>query len=186
MADTFITVTEAASGKKLDCEGPLSIGGQSVLRERVQLTGDGVAEKAVVKNTDVAPGSYALAVRVTDINFAVRDFRSSASLAAGVAVDLDGTTIAVGKTGKLLGVDVSSSVACKWVVKTRDGAVELTVAVLFTGGLAGMPNAPFRVPDKSFATLAGAGVDENFRVTVTNQDAENSGDAYATIYWDEV
>jgi|SRR6185503_10520090 len=118
--------------------------------------------------------------------YPVRDVLSSDNLAAGSSVDLDGTTIAASKTGKLIGADFSSSVACKWVFKSRDGAIELEFGTRFTGGLSKDPNDYFRPPDKNFCKLVGNGVDENFRVTVTNLDPENPANVYATIWWDEV
>lgn len=119
--------------------------------------------------------------------YPVRDVLSSASLLAGSSVDLDGTTIAASKTGKLISAWLSSSVACKWVIKTRDGAIELSMGVAFTSGISGCcPSLLWEPPDKGFCLLAGNGVDENFRVTATNLDGDNAADVYATIYWDEV
>lgn len=116
-----------------------------------------------------------------------RDPLSSSALGAGSSDDLDGSTIAAMHTGKLCAVSVASSVACKWEIKTRDGGIELTMAVIFTGGLmGGCATAMWTPPDKHFCSLQGNGIDENFRVTVTNLDGDNAADAYATIFWDEV
>ena len=127
---------------------------------------------------------HGMVVRPLGVVGPVRDALSTASLAAGSSANLDGTTIASGKTGKLMAVTVASSAACKWVIKSRDGAIELTFAVLFTGGM--RLTESWGSPDKRFTVLLGNGVDENFRVTVTNLDKANAADAYATIFWDEV
>lgn len=159
MADGFLQVFPDSTGKRMDSE-IVSRGGVDYYRERDVL--------------------YFAA-------YPVRDCLSSANLAAGSSVNLDGTTIAATKTGKLLGVQMASSAACKWIVKTRDGAIELTMGTVFTSGIAGQkPSDSFRPPDKQFCTLLGNGVDENFRVTATNLDQENAADVYVTIWWDEI
>ena len=158
MADSSIGLPLDGPGKLLDAE-KVSRGGVDYYRERDTIL--------VAANP-------------------VRDPLMAAALAAGASVDLDASTIAVAKTGKLVEVFVASSVACKWIVKTRDGGIELTLGVLFTGGLTGDPNDSFQPPDKGFCTLLGNGVDENFRVTVTNLDARFAADVYATVFWDEV
>ena len=160
MADAFIGLpSPEGAGKKIDAETVIR-GGTTYYRER-----DAIFAAA----------------------YPVRDVLSSANLAAGSSVDLDGTGIAAGSTGKLIAVELASSAACKWAVKTRDGAIELTMGVKFTSGLAGgKPSDVFTPPDKGFCILVGAGVDENFRVTVTNLDQQNAADVYATIWWDEI
>lgn len=115
---------------------------------------------------------------------AVTDTLSSAALGAGSSVDLDGTAISVASTGKLLGVEVSSTVGCKWEIKTRDGAVLVVIAVFNTAHPT--LSRTITLPSSDFATLGYGNGDENFRVTVTNLDQNNSADVYATIYWDEV
>jgi hypothetical protein len=106
----------------------------------------------------------------------------------GASVDLDAGTIAAATIGKLLRVLVGSSVPCKWVIKTRDAAVEVVVGVLYTGGLADRPTDQRKPWSKEGITLAGAGVDENFRVTVTNLSGSplTPADVHTTIEWDEV
>ena len=159
MADSFIGLpSPEGTGKKDDAESFLR-GGVTIHRQR---------------HTVIAAASP------------VRDALSTASLAAGSSANLDGTIIAAAKTGKLIAVVMASSVACKWIVKTRSGAVELTMGVVFTGGLSGRPFDRFDPPDKNFCTLAGNGVDTNFRITATNLDGKLAADAYATIFWDEV
>ena len=185
MPDAYIQLPVDSVGKKVDVES-LVVGAETVHRERDQIAGKAATEIAEVKNTDPAATLHGIVTRPLNVVGPVRDVLTSAALAAGASVNLDGTTVAAGKTGKLMYVLVSSSVACKWVVKSRDGAVELNFAVMFTGGLVNKPSDEWAPIDKRFTTLLGNGVDENFRVTVTNLDAENAGDVYATLLWDEV
>lgn len=112
---------------------------------------------------------------------------ASASVAAGATEDLDGLTIPLNFTGKLVSVIVSASVAAKWVIVSRDGGVEVELGTLFTSGIhGGRPTEVFSPPSKRFCSLDGSGVDENFRVKVTNLDAKNTADCYATFFIDEV
>lgn len=108
------------------------------------------------------------------------------SLAAGTSSNLNSAFIANGKTGKLLKVTVSSSVACKWEIKSFDGAVETPVDILYTSGVQGKPTEFWDTPDPLFIELAGNGTSTCWRITVTNLDRSNAADAHATFYWDEV
>ena len=108
------------------------------------------------------------------------------NLAAGISVNMDGVNIPSGKTGKLYKVTLSSSVSCKWVLKTVDGAVETTVDTLYTSGLQGRPTYTWNTPQPDFVTQAGTGTTQRFRVTATNLDRSNAADAHVTFYWDEV
>lgn len=186
MADSFIQVPVDDAGKKVDTE-QLTVGANTVHRERVQVVGAADTEIARVVDTDPAAADFALVVRQAPAVSPQVDYVTSANLAAGASVDLDGTTIAAASTGKLLRVTVGSSVPCKWEVKTRDGAVEVVRAVLFTGGLVARPTDFWRPESKDGVTLAGNGIDENFRVTVTNlsESALMTGDVHSTIEWDE-
>ncbi len=184
MADAFIGLPVDGAGKKLDTE-ELTVGVNLVHRERNQLAGVDDDDIAVVTDTDAAGTDHGLAVRqVPPVSLHV-DFVTSSSLAPLASIDLDGATIAAATTGKLLRALVSSSVPCKWEIKTRDGGAEILVAVLFTSGVTVKANDRYVPSSKEGVTLAGAGVDENFRVTVTNLGAL-SADVYTTIEWDEV
>lgn len=179
MADGTIGINEPASGdidKRVDTE-QLTVGANTVERERVQIAGKNAGDITPVDpdeglKTNQAP------------TLAARTAGSSVALAVDASADIDGATIPSGVTGKLMGVTLASSGAAKWEIKTRDGGVEVTIDVVLTGGFY-MPTFPWRPPHKDFATLAGAGVDENFRITVTNLDTFAS-DFYATMFWDEV
>ncbi len=188
MADAFIGLPVDGIGKKLDTE-QLTIGMNTVQRERNQIAGALALEIAAVLATDPAGADFGLVVRQAPPVSPSVDYVTSSALAAGASTDLDATTISAASTGKLMRVDVGSSVPCKWEVKTRDGAVEVIKAVLYTSGLSGGNASRAYVPQsKDGVTLAGAGVDENFRVTVTNlgTQALEAADVHATIEWDEI
>lgn len=181
MADSTIGLPNDGPGKKLDTE-QLTVGAETVQRERDRLAGAGAAELADVK-TEALASHYGLVVRPINLTSPARSTLSSAELAIGASVDLDAATIPAATTGKLFVVDLASSAACKWDIKSRDGAVELTFTTVFTSEAS--PSARWQSPDKRFTTLLGNGVDENFRVTVTNL-GNAAADVYATVYWDEV
>ncbi len=188
MSDQSIGLPTDGVGKKLDTE-ELLVGAVTVQRERNQIAGALAAEIAAVLNTDPTGADYGLVIRQAPAVSPSVDYVTSAALAAGATADLDATTIAAATTGKLMSVDVSCSVPCKWVIKTRDGAVEVIQNVLYTSGLTGgRPSRSYVPSDKDGVTLAGAGVDENFRITVTNlgTQALEAADVHATIEWDEV
>lgn len=188
MADSSIGLPADGPGKKLDTES-LLVSAVLVQRERMQIAGASALEISRVLNTDPAGTDYGLVVRLAPPVSVMSDYVTSSALAAGASVDLDGTTIAGSSTGKLLQVTVGSSVPCKWEIKTRDGAVLVTQAVIFTSGITGgRPTIRWTPKSKEGITLAGAGVDENFRVTATNlgTKAIEAADVHATIEWDEV
>lgn len=183
MADNYIQLPADGSGKKLDSD-ELVVGANTVHRERDRIAGAGAAEIADVKASDPAGSLYGLVTRPIGVVAPVRSALSSSNLAAGASVNLDATTIASGKTGKLMGVYVASTVPCKWVIQTRDGASVVNVGVMVTSPMRLMES--WEPPDKRFDTLAYGNGDENFRVAVTSLDARNAGDVYATVYFDEV
>jgi hypothetical protein len=184
MANSYIQVPVDGSGKKVDTT-QLAVGANTVERERDQIAGTNADDLAEVTDTDPSSTDHGLTVRAVNVRNPIRDTRSSAALAAGSSVDLDGTTIASGKTGKLQAVILASTAGlCRFEIKTRNGAVEVSIGVAITSQLA--PTFIWAPPDKRYDTLAGAGVDENFRVTATNLDDSRAADVYATIYWDEV
>lgn len=183
MADSYIGLPTDGAGKKLDTE-QLTVGANTVQRQRDRLAGAAATEIAEVRNSDVSPTDHGLAIRPINVVSPTRDALSSADLAAGSSVNLDGTTIGSSKTGKLMGVTLSSSAPCKWTIQKRDGGVVLDIDVVFTSQLE--LTKQWTPPDKRFATQAGNGDDENFRVVAENLHAVSAADVYATLYWDEV
>jgi hypothetical protein len=181
MANSYITIGAFLLDTEL-----VNVDGTDVHRERNQVAGVGADDIAVVTDTDPVPGTdHGLVVKILDSINPVLDYKTSADLAASASVNLDGTTISAGTTGKLTKVLVSSSVPCRWEIIKRDGAAETTVGVVRTSGYGGKPDGVFELPDKHYCTLAYGDGDENFRITVTNKWIL-AADVDATIYWDEV
>lgn len=119
----------------------------------------------------------------------VLDTLNSTNLPAGSSVDLDATAVAPGTTGYLLAVNYSSSVACKFEIKTIvDGVPLLRVTRMTTGLNGGKAEGVWNSPSHDFVAVvysAGAG-DDGFRVTVTNLDQSFAADVYVEMFWDEV
>ena len=111
---------------------------------------------------------------------------TTAGLAAGSSTDLDGTQITSAKTGKLVGIIATASVAIKVELKTVLNATpSSTLAVFFIKAGDGQP---ILMPSREFYTVAHdvtAGLDA-FRVTITNLDTSVAADVYCTFLWDEV
>jgi hypothetical protein len=182
VVDSFIQLPPDDAGKKIDADS-LTVGSEGVYRERQRIAGIDAAELADVTNTDPATTEYGLITREINSVSPVVDALNSSALAAGSSANLDGTFISASATGKLVQVTVSSSVACKWIIKTLDGAAETTIAVLFTPAF---NTFVWRTAEKDYNTLAYSDGDETFRVTAINLDQDNAGDVYTTIEWDEV
>lgn len=182
MADSYIGLPADGAGKKLDADS-LTVSGQTVYRERDRISGAGADDLAVVTDTDAVGVDHGLVVRPIDVVNPICDYLSSADLAAGASVDLDGTAISASAIGKLQAVMVASTVPCKWRISARDGAAETNVGVIVTSPA--NLTYTWTPPDKRYNTLSG-GASANFRVSVTNLDNQNAANVYASIYWDEV
>lgn len=151
-------------------------------QEVIVLGGSGNGEHAFVLAADPAAGAFALPVRQAPPIDPKFERQTSIALAVGATATLDFATIPVATTGELMAVLVSSTALMKFEVQTRDGAVIISVATLFSS--AAEPSFEWQPKHKKTVTLAGAGVDENFRVVVTNLDNQPA-DAYVTAEWDE-
>jgi hypothetical protein len=188
MADSHILlpVDPVPGGTKIDAE-ELTVGVVTVKRERDQISGRGALEIADVRNADPGATDYGIIVRTSLARSPITDALTASALAAGASANLDGTAVGVGKSGKLHKVYVGSTAPCKWAILLRDGAVLISVGVLFTGGISSNdPTREWVPPDKSFDTIVYGNGDENFRVVATNLDGSHAADVYTTIYWDEV
>ena len=184
MADGLIQIAPDGAGKKLDTE-TLTVSGQTVHRERHQWTGVNDTDIAAVTDSDPSTTGHGGVVRPLNVVAPQYTHITSVALADGALVDLDSATIPAAKTGKLLTVEFSSSVPCRWEIKSRDGAVLLTFGVMFTSWL--RLSDRWTPPDKRMNVLLGNGIDENFRVTAKNNSGSGqAADVYATLYWDEV
>ena len=105
----------------------------------------------------------------------------ASALAAGASTDLNAADIATGKTGRLMAVDLSSSVPCRCDVQTVSGA-RVTRTVLYAR--AG-DSRLWRPPGPTFVELAG-GTGIHFGAAVTNLSPSLTADVRAVLYWDEV
>lgn len=103
------------------------------------------------------------------------------SIGPGGLTNLDCSDIPVGKTGKLLGADLGSSVPCRWDIQTVSGS-RTTRTTLYTQ--AG-ESKPWRPPygEKWFDLTGGSGV--HYGIGVTNLSPTQTADARATMYWDQ-
>lgn len=186
MSNGFIAVgAPASTDKRLDTE-ELSVGGQTVQRERVQIAGATDVALSTVGNSAPAASAYGLSVRPVPGSEAASpqsSHTSSASVAAGGTATLDSAQVTSAKVGQLLQVIVAASVAWKAALYVVDGGVQSALkAVWFSNG-------PFdgRFAARAFTVTgnASAGL-EGFRVIVTNLDTSEAADVYATFLWDEV
>lgn len=101
---------------------------------------------------------------------------TSASLAAGATVTLDGAQIASG-TGKLFEATVASSVAIKAQLGTWDGTTFTVKRTFFIPANTALVYIPTRYDAITMATGATA----KFRWSITNNDNANAADVYASI-----
>ena len=101
---------------------------------------------------------------------------TSASLAAGATVTLDGPQIASG-VGKLFEATVSSSVALKAQLGTWDGTTFTVKRTFFIPANTTFEYAPTRYDSITMAT----GTTAKFRWSITNNDNANAADVYASI-----
>ena len=101
---------------------------------------------------------------------------TSAALAAGATVTLDGVQIASG-TGKLFEASISSSVALKAQLGTWDGTTFVVKRTFFVVSNSTLVYVPTRYDAITMATGATA----KFRWSITNNDNANAADVYASI-----
>ena len=174
MPDSFIQVPVDAGGKKVDAE-QLTVGANTVQRQRIQPSGVAASDIARVTASDGVTGSLA-------VLSANRTHATSASVAAGGEVDLDASQIGSGLTGKLIQIIVCSSIPFRAQLKTVTNAVESGALVTWFER-----NVDTTFAHKKFITVAqnaGAGID-TFRVAITNLDTSEAADVYATFFYDE-
>lgn len=104
------------------------------------------------------------------------------NLGAGANQDLNATAIPLGKTGRLLGADIGSSVPMRADIQVVDGA-RVTRTTIYT-----VPGQtfPWRVPFGAKWIEQIGGVAKSFGVSLTNLDVNQAADCRATLFWDEV
>lgn len=100
---------------------------------------------------------------------------TSAALAAGATVALDGAMVTTG-IGKLFEASVSSSVAIKAQLGTFDGTTFVVKRTFFIPANAAIVYTPTR-----YDALTVTGVSSRFRWLITNNDNTNAADVYASI-----
>lgn len=182
MANSFIQLPADGAGKKLDTE-QLTVGANTVERQRDRIAGAGADDLAVVTDGDPSASDHGVVTREAGPLDPQTSHTTSVGVAAGGSADLDSANISPSKTGKLLEVTASASVPIKMTVKKVAEGVETVIATRF--GWLGV--ATYRPPHKSFVTVAhdaGAGFD-GFRVTIENKDTNQAADVYADFAWDE-
>ena len=103
---------------------------------------------------------------------------TSASVAAGATVTLDGPLITSG-TGKLYEATVSSSVALKAQLGTWDGATFTVKRTFFVPANSAFAYIPARYDAITFPFVVS--VLSRFRWSITNNDNTNAADIYASI-----
>lgn len=103
---------------------------------------------------------------------------SAAVASGGGTANLDTATLS-NTTHKLDAVAIGSSVRCKWDVGTFNGSVFTSVVVFFTDA-GGSKHIDFASRD--FITFAADGVDDVFRIVVTNLSSFFAADVYATFF----
>ena len=101
---------------------------------------------------------------------------TSAALAAGASIALDGVQIASG-VGKLFEASVSSSIAVKAQLGTWDGTTCVVKRTFFVVANSTFVYVPIRYDAITMATAATA----KFRWLITNNDNTNAADVYASI-----
>jgi hypothetical protein len=181
MANSFILL----GIYKLDTER-LTVDGESVDRERNQVAGFNDDDIATVNDTDPAGSEHGLTVRPLNVVSPLPPlYASDLSIVSGANSDLD-FQIPNGITGKLMRIEVASTMRCKWTLKhVVDGVAGSTLAVFFTNEI--NQNYPWTPPDKGFHALVGAASNDYFRLNAENvADTGFDGEAHATCYMDQV
>lgn len=196
MSDAAILITQpASSSTKLDAE-QVTVGGQAVLRERMEISGSAADDIAKVIDQPPANTDHGLVARLLAENPSSPLYTrsshpgtkkivvtSQATVAAGGEATLDSTQIATNKTATLVAIIVTSSVPFKAQLRSVvDNIVTLDacVWVSYDGGW------DFR-PPAGFITVAHtptAGLD-CFRVVVKNLEVADPADIYATFMYTE-
>src|SRR5262245_40002721 len=116
MADSTIGLPPDGSGKKLDAD-VLTVGSQTVYRERDRIAGGAADELLDVVSREPIPVDHGAVVRPINVSGnPIRNALSASSLAAGSSSNLDGSIIPSGKISRLMGVVVASTALAKWVL----------------------------------------------------------------------
>lgn len=109
---------------------------------------------------------------------------SVVSVAAGGQATLDSPQIGDNKTGRLLGLIVSSSIAFKAEIRTVEASIPSVSQITWFALERGWD---WQTPDRDLIRVAytGLGLDA-FRVIVTNLDTSQAADVYVAFIYEEV
>ncbi len=184
MSDNFIGLPTSGPGEKLDTE-LLTVGAESVNRERMQIAGAVAAEIARVLNSDPAAGDYGLVTREAGPVSPQISTGSDTNIVPLANATVDSAQLTASTTGKLLAFEACGTVAFKVQLQTVINNVATTRMTRF--GRAG--DVSWITPHKELITQVhdvGAGFD-GFRLLFTNLDTGAlATDFYGTFLWDEV
>ncbi len=184
VADSFIRVPPDSTGKRIDSD-ELTVGPETVYRERDRIAGEGATELAAVRETDATPLDGGVVVRDAPPDSIQTSHGNSVATAAGASDDIDSAQITAGKTAKLIQLVVASTVPFKAELKTVTNGVASAVLATFVVGDFSYCFEPKTKEAFTVAQDAGAGLDA-FRVTFTNLDTGEAADGYASFLYDEV
>lgn len=199
MSDSIISIAQpAVPNGKLDAESVVNNSNVTVLRERMQLAGQLIAEIAKIKNAAPDSVDYGLVVRLlaesestplyvqeTESGTPRITVSSDINVASGFSTTLNSDTISVNKTGKLKSLLVTSSVPFKAQVRSvSNGVASTDKAVWIASDTYGWNFIP---PRKDFITVdySPTAGDDCFRVIVTNLHVASPADFYATFMFIE-
>jgi len=165
---------------------PLTGFGDSTATVAVDSTPEGVVELVkLAVSTDgsstLIPGDTSgLTVKPRLDNPQVQQVIATA-VGPGGLTNLDATDIPTGKTGKLLGADLGSSVPFRWDIQTVSGGRTTRTTIYTKAG----ETFPYRVPngEEWIRLTGGAGI--HFGVGCTNLSISATADGRVTLYWDE-
>lgn len=171
---SYIRVPPDSTGKKVDmCE--VTVGAETVQRQRVQLAGDATDAIAGITLSGGVPVSSAL-------TNPVGHHVTVTSVAAGGSDTLDSLQIPTSLTGKLVNIVVSGSVPFKAQLFTvTDGVQSSELITVICKDI-----WDYRPISKSLITVAqsaGIGFD-GFRIVVKNLDTSEAADFYAAFFYD--
>lgn len=180
MADG-IQIAPESTGPTLDTKDMGARG-----HREITVLGDPTADAALqaVVATDPAALAYGAVGRAAPPDSPQTSFGTTASVAAGSSTSIDSSQINVGKTGKLMYVEVGSALPLKVQLQTVLNGVATTVLTAFAWD----GNWDWSPPSKEFVKVAQdvtAGLD-GFRCLITNMDPSKATDVYATFLYDEV
>ena len=170
---TFFQATQPVSGTFFQATQPVNLTLLNGITPSVGAGASSTGTQRVILATDQGTIPVSQGISGTTVD---SGHLTSASLAAGATITLDGAQITAG-TGKLYEATVSSSVALKAQLGTFDGTTFVVKRTFFIQANATFEYAPTRFDAITLPTGATA----KFRWSITNNDNANAADVYASI-----